>query len=83
MLLSLCRSRYRAVVSASTAINAGVSVNNKLAIAFSNRTHRAVASANAARDAIVRNLVCHSFHLLPFLFFTDRIISQNVLVMQH
>ena len=58
ILLSLsCRNRAR--VSAGTAINALVSVDLVLAVTLVDSFSGAVLCAVAARDAIVRNDVCH------------------------
>ena len=57
--LSLRGSAYRTCASASTAANAGVSVDNVLAVTLGNCVYRAALSASAASDAIVRNYVCH------------------------
>ena len=57
--LSLRGSAYRAGASASAAANAGVSVDNVLAVTFRNCLNGALSSASAASDAIVRNYVCH------------------------
>ena len=57
--LSLRGSAYRAGASASAAANAGVSVDNVLAVTLGNCVYRTSLSASAASDAIVRNYVCH------------------------
>ena len=58
--LALNRSRHRAVLGASAAVDAGVSVDHVLAFALSDSVDRAVAGANAAGDAIIVNNVCHN-----------------------
>ena len=57
--LSLRGSAYRAGASASAAANAGVSVDNVLAVTFRNCLNGALSSASAARDAIIRNFISH------------------------
>ena len=66
--LLLRRSRNRAVLSASATINAGICINNELAVSLGNSTHGAVARADAAGNAIIRNLVCHGFSPPNVLF---------------
>ena len=64
--LGLSRSAHRAVLRASTAVDAGIRVDHKLAVTLADRAHRAVAGAHAARDAVIRNLISHTFHLPLF-----------------
>ena len=58
--LALNRSAHRAVLGARAAVDAGVRVDHVLAITLADRADRAVAGANATRDAIIINHVCHS-----------------------
>ena len=56
----LCsRSAYRASVSASTALDASVSVDNILGVALSDSAYRALVSASTAGNAIFGNLISH------------------------
>ena len=64
-LLSL-GSAYRASVSASTAINALVRVDNVDSITLSDSFAGALISASTACYAIFRNFVCH-FHVPPII----------------
>ena len=57
LLLSGCT--YGASVCAAAAAYASVSVDNVLVIALGDAAGGASISASAARDAIIRNLVCH------------------------
>lgn len=59
-VLFFCRSAYGASICARTAGYAFVSVDNILAVAFGNAAGGASILASAARNAFVRNLVCHS-----------------------
>ena len=67
--LALNRSRHRAVLGASAAIDAGISVDNVLAFALGDGANRAVAGADAARDAIIVDNVCHNCVPPSYLFF--------------
>ena len=58
--LALNRSRHRAVLGASAAVDAGIRVDHVLAVAFADRADRAVAGADAAVDAIIIDNVCHN-----------------------
>ena len=57
--LALRNSTYGAGTSASTAVNASVSVDNVLAVALSDSAYGALASARTAGNASRRNYVCH------------------------
>ena len=59
-LLALLRSANGAGASAGTARNAGVSVDDVLAVAFRNSVHGALFNTSAASDAFVRNNICHN-----------------------
>lgn len=61
LLLSGCA--YGASVSTATAAYASVSVDNVLVIALGDAAGGASISTSAARDAIIRNLVCHYRYL--------------------
>ncbi len=57
--LFLNRSAYGANSSAVTAIDASISVNNILVVAFGNSVYGALSSASTAGDAFVSNLESH------------------------
>ena len=59
MFLFLNRCVYGASVSAGTAADALVSVNNVLAVALGNATYRTSIGACATADALIGNFVCH------------------------
>ena len=65
-----------AVVSASAAADANISIDDVLVFALGDSLNRAVVSASAALDAGVSNLVCHDY-VPPCLFF----IPDTVMVM--
>ena len=58
---TLGNSGNRAFAGAGAAIQAGVRVDDILAVALGNRRNRAHASAGAASDAVVRNFVSHKY----------------------
>ncbi len=58
-VLFFSRSAYGASICASAAGDALVSVNNELAVTLGNASYGATVSTCTARDAFVRNLVCH------------------------
>ena len=58
-LLSLYRSSYRAVSSASSAVDASALIDN-VRCTFSNSLYWAVTSANSATDAVFSDLICHN-----------------------
>ncbi len=53
----------RAASRAGTAFNAGIGVDNVLAIAFGNAGNRATGRAGTATDASVTDFICHDLHL--------------------
>ena len=57
--LSLYRSSYRAVSSASSAVDASALIDN-IRCSLCNSLYRAVTSANSAADAVFSNLECHN-----------------------
>jgi hypothetical protein len=57
--LFLNGSFNRAGLCAVSAIDAGVSVDNELAVTLGDATNGASVSASAAANAFIRNLVCH------------------------
>ena len=57
----LCLGRAnRASTLTSAAVDAGARVDNIFAVALGDSVYGAAVSASTARDAIVRNLICHS-----------------------
>lgn len=66
------RSFYRASISASSAVNAFVSVDNILTVYFGDTFCGASVCASAAADAFIIDLVCHFTHLHN-IFRTDYI----------
>ena len=60
-LLSL-GSTNRALAGASTALDAGLSVDNELAVTLGDGLNGASCYASAAGYAIIGNLVCHVFY---------------------
>ena len=69
LLLFRLGSVDRAGICASAAIKTSIGIDNVLAVTLADRAHRAVAGAHAARDAVIRNLISHTFHL-PLLRIT-------------
>ena len=57
--LLLGRSADGAGAGASAAADAGIRINDELAIALRNRANRTFGRASAAADAIIGNLECH------------------------
>lgn len=80
-LLSL-GSIYRAGVSASAAINALVSVDYVCTVTLGDGFNRAVLSASAAGNAIIRNLVCHG-HDLRFRICMHGIAEHTSILLYH
>lgn len=64
--LCLYRSSYRAVSSASSAVDASALIDN-VRCTLSNSLNRAVSSANSAADAVFSNLECHNLYLLGYV----------------
>jgi hypothetical protein len=62
--LRLCRSRYRANICASTAVNAFFSIDHVFAVALGDSVVGAAVSASAAGDTVVVDLICHCEHLI-------------------
>ena len=60
---ALNRSAYRAGASASAAADAGIAVDDILAVALRDGVNRAVAGASAASDALVIDNIRHREHL--------------------
>ena len=58
---------YGAGTCASSAVDAVISINNVLAVAFSDSTNGAVCCASTACDASITNYICHKFILLEIL----------------
>ena len=71
--LCLGRCTYRAVGSTCTAVDAGALVDN-IRCTLGDRLDRAVACANAASDAVIRNLICHSVTS----FFRNNIYKRSI-----
>jgi len=69
--LCLYRSSYRAVSSASSAIDAGALVDN-IRCTLCDCLYRAVTSANSAADAVVSDLISHFFTSLVIAISTTR-----------
>jgi hypothetical protein len=61
--LSLLGSANGADTGTSTALDASIGVDYELAVALGDRLNRAICSARAASDAIIRNLVSHDTYL--------------------
>ena len=57
--LCLYRSSYRAVSSASSAVDASALIDN-VRCTLSNSLYWAVTSANSATDAVFSDLICHN-----------------------
>ena len=57
--LCLVRRSYRAGAGAGAAIDAGIRVDDILAVAFRDCGNRAIRFAGAAGNALVRNYICH------------------------
>ena len=65
--LLLSGRTYGASICTATAANASVSVDNELVSTLGDAAGGASISASAARNALIRNLVCHcSFLQLDF-----------------
>ena len=65
--LCLLRSTNRAHRSASAALDAGISIDHILAVAFGNSVYGAAISAGAACDAGIINYISHSYSLHTFI----------------
>ena len=61
--LLLSGRTYGASICTATAANASVSIDNKLVSTLGDAAGGASISASAARNALVRNLVCHYRYL--------------------
>jgi len=59
--LSLLRCAHRTSVSASTAVETGICINDVLAVTLRNRACRTCVCASTALDAGIRNSICHRF----------------------
>ena len=59
MKSGLGRSSYRAGFGAGTAFNAGIRVDLKFAVAFTDGGNGALSGAGTAADTFIRNLVSH------------------------
>ena len=66
MALLLLRSTNGAHICAGTAIDAGIRVDDVLAVAFRDGANGAAFCTGTAGNAIVRNLICHNEHLQRF-----------------
>lgn len=77
-LLSLgCANR--ADTFAGTAVNAGCSVDNILAVALGDCGNRTFACASAAADALIRNSISHDMYLLKFV----RAYPYSIILLYH
>ena len=63
MKLFLTRSANRANLCASTALCAGLGIDNVLAVTFGNCANRAATCASAAGNTFIANYVCQRKHL--------------------
>ena len=85
--LFLSRSVYRTSVSAASAANALVSVDNVLAITLRDAAGGTSVSACTAADALIRNFVCHIrkppfnvvTYILAHLLKKSRVFSKKTL----
>ena len=76
--LALNRSRHRAVLGASAAVDAGVSVDDVLAVAFGNSLNGAVVNTGAAANASISNFVSHDF---PSICFVMSIVMERTYIL--
>ena len=60
--LFLGRCSDRAGIRTGTAFDAGIGVDNILAVSFADRAHRALGRTSAAADAFIGNLVSHDIY---------------------
>lgn len=67
--LCLYRSSYRAVSSASSAVDASALIDN-VRCTLGNCLYRAVAGTNSASDAVFSDLECHNIYLLSMTIST-------------
>jgi hypothetical protein len=68
---------------AGTAFNAGVSVDNVLAVALGNSVHGALIGTSAAADAIVIDLISHDIYLLMLLMKSRETVCPPLLKVYH
>ena len=80
--LCLYRSSYRAVSSASSAVDASALIDN-VRCTLSNSLYRAVTSANSAADAVVSDLICHNITSLVITVSTTLSITLGVRVVNN
>ena len=77
--LCLYRCSYRAVSSASSAVDASALIDN-VRCTLCNSLNRAVTSANCATDAVFSNLECHNITSLVITISTTLSITLGVRV---
>ena len=75
--LCLYRCSYRAVSSASSAVDASALIDN-IRCSLCNSLNRAVTSANSATDAVFCNLKCHNITSLVITISTTLSITLDV-----
>ena len=80
--LCLYRSSYRAVSSASSAVDASALIDN-IRCSLCNSLNRAVTSANSATDAVFSNLECHNITSLVITISTTLSITLGVRVVNN
>ena len=61
--LFLCRSSYRAGIGAGAALDAGIGIDLKLAVAFADGGNGAFLGAGAAGHTFVTDRICHDKYL--------------------
>ena len=80
--LCLYRCSYRAVSSASSAVDASALIDN-IRCSLCNSLYRAVTSANSATDAVFSNLECHNITSLVITISTILSITLEVRVVNN
>ena len=70
---------YRALGRAGAALDAGIGVDDVLAVAFRDRLYRALSRAGAARYTIIRDHISHS----KFLLHKDIALDTAILLQEY